>query len=94
VDDPIGGLVLHLALSHPAPRRHFFSRIADSEVTLAERLHDGGWVGGCFSANPDLRKDALSLTEARLGERAAAEHAVAPVDEKLKERLRALGHQP
>src|SRR5262245_24567278 len=35
----------------------FFSRIADSEVTLAERLHDGGWVGGCFSANPNLRKD-------------------------------------
>ena len=38
--------------------------------------------------------EALSLTEARLGERAATEHAVAPVDEKLKERLRALGYQP
>jgi arylsulfatase A-like enzyme len=35
----------------------FSSRIADSEVTLAERLHEGGWVGGGFSANPNLRKD-------------------------------------
>jgi len=35
----------------------FFSRIADSEVTLAERLHGGGWTGGCFSANPNLRTD-------------------------------------
>jgi arylsulfatase A-like enzyme len=35
----------------------FFSRIADSEVTVAERLHEGGWTGGCFSANPNLRKD-------------------------------------
>src|SRR5262249_6830465 len=38
--------------------------------------------------------DALTLTEARLGERASGEHAVAPVDEKLKERLRVLGYQP
>jgi arylsulfatase A-like enzyme len=35
----------------------FFSRIADPEVTMAERLHEGGWIGGCFSANPNLRKD-------------------------------------
>jgi arylsulfatase A-like enzyme len=35
----------------------FFSRIGESEVTLAERLHGGGWTGGCFSANPNLRTD-------------------------------------
>ena len=38
--------------------------------------------------------ESLTLAEARLGERAASEIAKAPVDEKLKERLRALGYQP
>src|SRR5262245_3488330 len=35
----------------------FAKRIADPEVTLAEQVRDGGWIGGCFSANPNIRED-------------------------------------
>src|SRR5262245_47784655 len=44
---------------YPTQRRlvTFTSKIADPEITLAERLRDGGWVGGCFSANANLRED-------------------------------------
>lgn len=33
------------------------SRLPESEVTLAERLHEHGWLCGGFSANPNLRTD-------------------------------------
>jgi arylsulfatase A-like enzyme len=36
----------------------FFSRLTESEVTLAERLRDAGWIVGGFSANPNLRVEA------------------------------------
>ncbi len=33
----------------------FASRLPESELTLAERLHDAGWITGGFVANPNLQ---------------------------------------